>query len=290
MLSSDFLKHFSKLEDPRVTNHNSRHKFIDILVLAFVANLCGCDDWTEVVAFCKIKKQLFEQFLELPNGISSHDTFSRVFAVIDIVNFEEIFITWMNELFVKSKGEIVAIDGKTVRGSRTKEYSKGIHLVNAWACKNQLTLGVVRVDRKTNEITAIPKLLKLLNITNCTVTIDAMGCQRKIVKEIIDRGANYVLTVKGNQQDLKDDISDVFSNLENKENIECCDSGVMKESQHGRDETRRYISLPIITTLPLLKDTWEGIQSITKVIRTRTLNGKRSEEILYYISSHSYHS
>lgn len=137
MLTADFLNHFSKLEDPRVTNHNTRHKFIDILVLAFVANLCGCDDWEEVEAFCKIKIELFRNILELPHGIPSHDTFSRVFSMIDTYHFEEIFAEWMNDIFVKSKGEIIALDEKTIRAARSVGNSKGIHIVSAWACKSR---------------------------------------------------------------------------------------------------------------------------------------------------------
>ena len=130
MISTDFLTHFSKLEDPRITNHNSRHKFIDILVMAFVANLCGCDDWVEVVYFCKAKIAFFAKFLELPNGIPSHDTFSRVFSLIDTHHFEELFVEWMNEVFEKTRGEIIAIDGKTINASRTAGNLKGVHLVN----------------------------------------------------------------------------------------------------------------------------------------------------------------
>jgi len=185
MLTADFLNHFSKLEGPPVTNHNTRHKFIDILVLAFVANLCGCDDWEEVAAFCKIKIALFKPFLELPHGVPSHDTFSRVFSMIDTYHFEEIFVEWMKGIFVKSKGEIIALDGKTIRASRVKGSHKGIHIVSAWACENQLTLGAIKVDSKENEIIAIPRLLKLLNIAHCTVTIDAMGCQKKIAEKIL---------------------------------------------------------------------------------------------------------
>ena len=225
MLSSDLLTHFGHLEDPRVINHNTRHKFIDILILGFIGHLCGCDDWVEVEDFCNIKKSFFEKILELPNGIPSHDTFGRVFSMIDTVHFEEIFIAWMNEIFIKTKGEIIAVDGKTIRGSRTTGNLKGIHLVNAWACENQLTIGVMKVDDKSNEITAIPKLLKMLNIKNCTVTIDAMGCQRKIAKEIIKNKANYVLHVKDNQKDLKCDIAAVFSMIETRKNVECWDSG-----------------------------------------------------------------
>lgn len=289
MLSSDLLTHFGHLEDPRVINHNTRHKFIDILILGFIGHLCGCDDWVEVEDFCNIKKSFFEKILELPNGIPSHDTFGRVFSMIDTVHFEEIFIAWMNEIFIKTKGEIIAVDGKTIRGSRTTGNLKGIHLVNAWACENQLTIGVMKVDDKSNEITAIPKLLKMLNIKNCTVTIDAMGCQRKIAKEIIKNKANYVLHVKDNQKDLKCDIAAVFSMIETRKNVECWDSGDITEKGHGREEVRRYLCLPASDFL-ILSGRWEGLKSLIKVIRKRKVKGELSVETLYFISSHPYHS
>jgi predicted transposase YbfD/YdcC len=289
MIESGFLNHFSQLEDPRVINHNTRHTFIEILVLAFVATLCGCDDWVEVTLFCKSKKSLFKKFLELPNGIPSHDTFSRVFSMIDSQHFEEIFTVWMNELFEKTRGEIIALDGKTLRGSRHKGNNKGIHLVHAWACKNQLTLGAVRVDDKSNEITAIPKLLKLLDVADCTITIDAMGCQKKIAEIIIDRKANYVLNVKDNQRDLKSDIETIFSFEESKPDIKFSSSIEEHDAGHGRVETRQYMSLPM-THFPKIQADWIGLQSITKVVRTRILGEEKSEETLFFISSHPYHS
>lgn len=287
MLNSDFFLHFSVLEDPRTTNHNTRHQFMDIFVLAFIANLCGCDNWSEVEAFCKSKISLFKQFLELPNGIPSHDTFGRVFSLIDSEHLETLLIRWMNTLFNKSKGEIVAIDGKTICGSRKKDEHKGIHLVNAWACENQLTLGTMKVDNKSNEITAILRLLKHLRIVGCTITIDAIGCQKKIVKEILNQGANYVICLKNNQKLLREDVEMSF-NLKDKNYYQHFhDSGEETESGHGRQESRRYQCLPIDYFPHLVKD-WPGIQSVIKVIRKRQVNENQSEEINYYISSHSY--
>ncbi|HRE31634.1 MAG TPA: ISAs1 family transposase [Candidatus Berkiella sp.] len=289
MLTADFLNHFSKLEDPRVTNHNTRHKFIDILVLGFVGILCGCNDWEDVVDFAEIKIYLFKDILELPHGIPSHDTFSRVFSMIDGYHFEEIFIEWMKEVYTKTNGEIVSLDGKTIRGARAKGSLKGAHIVSAWACKNQLTLGAMKVDCKENEITVIPRLLKLLNIAHCTVTIDAMGCQKKIAEQIIEKKANYVLTVKGNQKELRTDIETVFSIVESRQHVECLESGEEIEKKHGRKETRRYTSLPIDEFTSLFS-AWVGIKSITRVIRKRELDEKISDETVYFISSHPYHS
>jgi predicted transposase YbfD/YdcC len=209
--------------------------------------------------------------------------------MIDTYHFEKIFVEWMKDIFVKSNGEIVALDGKTIRGSRTKGSNKGIHIVSAWACKNQLTLGAMKVDCKENEITAIPRLLKLLNIAHCTVTIDAMGCQKKIAEKILEKKANYVLTVKDNQKELKTDIETLFSIVESRQHIECLDSGEEVETKHGRKETRRYTSLPLNEFSSLFSG-WTGIQSVTRVIRKRELAEQTSEETLYFISSHPYHS
>lgn len=289
MLSSNFIEIFGKLEDPRVTNHNSKHKFIDILVMAFIATLCGCDDWEEVVDFCEEKQVMFSLFLELPNGIPSHDTFGRVFSMIDVEHFEEIFSEWMQEIFDKSNGDIIAIDGKTIRASRAKGMRKGIHIVHAWACHNKLSLGSVRVDDKSNEITAVPKLLKLLDITDCIVTLDAMHCQKTTAETIINRGGNYVLCVKNNQKELRSCISTAFKILEQRPYKEYKDSGEQAEKAHGRIETRQYLTLPL-TYLPYLKEEWPGIRSVAKVVRTRIIDGTESFEERYYISSLEYTS
>lgn len=285
MLSDEFIMHFSKLEDPRIINHNSRHKFFDIIVMGFISTLCGCNDWVDIADFCVEKEELFKQFLELPNGIPSHDTFGRVFSLIDGIHFEEIFTEWMNELFNKSNGEIIAIDGKTIRAARNRGNKKGIHIVNAWACNNQLTLGSVRVDDKSNEITAIPKLLKMLNITKCTITIDAMGCQKDIASEIIEKDADYVLCVKDNQKDVRTSISTVFKILDDRKFKEYTETVETSTKSHGRIESRTYQVMDLRYT-PYLKDEWRGIQSIVRVIRTRIANGEESIKTHYYLSSH----
>ena len=287
MLTSNFMVHFSQLEDPRITNHNTRHSFFDIFVLAFVANLCGCDNWSEVEAFCNSKIDFFKQFLSLSNGIPSHDTFGRVFSLIDSVHLEELLIAWMGTIFNETKGEVIAIDGKTLRGSKKQHQHSGIHMVNAWACNNKLTLGTLRVEDKTNEITAINKILDYLNIKRCTITTDAIGCQKSIAKKIAVKGGKYVLCVKNNQKNLKTSIKMSFGLLDKGFYEHHTDSGRKEEHAHGRKESRRYITLPV-DYFKELKEEWSDIQSVVKVIRTRTLKGETSEEINYYISSHSY--
>lgn len=287
MLSSDFIVHFSKLEDPRVTNHNFRHKFFDILTMAFIATLCGCDDWVEVKEFCESKQELFKQILELPNGVPSHDTFARVFSLIDGEHFEELFSEWMRKLFVKTRGEIIAIDGKTIRGSKKQGQHRGIHLVSAWACENKLTLASVKVDDKSNEITAIPKLLKYLDITNCTITIDAIGCQKSIASTIVKNGGNYVLCVKNNQKELHGDISTAFKIVEKRLCKKFTENKHHSERNHGRTELRDYSSLPL-DEFPHIRDNWPEAKSITKVVRTRIIDDEESVQTNYYISSHPY--
>jgi predicted transposase YbfD/YdcC len=288
MLTESFMIHFSKLEDPRIANHNSRHKFFDIIVMAFIAVLCGCDDWVEVARFCKVKIKLFKELLELPNGIPSHDTFGRVFSIIDAWHFEEVFAEWMHEIFHKTRGEIIALDGKTIRAARAKGNKKGVHMVSAWACQNKLTLASMKVAEGDNEITTIKRILKLLNISKCTVTIDAIGCQKEIAAAIVARDGNYVLCVKDNQKDVRSAIETAFKIVEQRPYKEYTDTGEQQEKAHGRIEARRYLSLPLTYT-PYLKDDWAGIQSITKVIRTRTIEGEETTVgVWYYISSHPY--
>lgn len=286
MLNSDFIVHFSNLEDPRVENHNTRHDFLDILVLAFVANLCGCDDWQEVEEFCNVKIDFFQQFLKLEYGIPSHQTFRRVFAVIDSFHFEELLVTWMKKIFNKTKGEVIAIDGKTVCGARYKDEAKGMHLVQAWACENKLTLGVTKVNKKTNEITAIKKILGMLNILNCTITIDAIGCQKDIAEKIIKNKGDYVLCVKNNQKMLRNEIEFAFSLHEKEVSQNYMNSTIEVDKGHGRTEYREYQTLPADYCKSLISG-WVGIKSIIKVIRQRTINEVTTEQINYYISSHS---
>ena len=287
MMLSDFMIHFSELEDPRITNHNSRHKFIDILVIGFIATLCSCDDWKEVENFANSRINFFKHFLELPNGIPSSHTFRRVFSVIDLYHFEEIFTKWMQHIYKKTKGEVIAIDGKTIRASRTKNNTRGIHVVNAWACSNKITLSSMKVDEKTNEITIMPKLLKILDIENCTITVDAMGCQKQIAAEVIKNKGNYVLCVKGNQPDLKENIAETFTIIEQDNKKKHADIIKQTKEGHGRKETRIYSSLPI-EYLPELEHEWKGIKAITKVTRIREIDEKKTMEINYYISSHNY--
>ena len=198
------LKHFSSLKDPRV-ERTRRHSLQDILVISLCGFICGVDDWVELEAFGKAKLPWFRTFLELPNGIPSHDTFSRVFAKLDPAALLVCLQLWLTELREKLGGNQVAIDGKTLRGSRSKTLGP-LHPVSAWATAAHPSMGQVAVADKSNEITAIPRLLDLLDLKGAFVGIDAMGCQKKIAAQIVGGGGDYVLTVKENQEHLLEDI------------------------------------------------------------------------------------
>ena len=188
-----------------------RHKLVDIIAIAICATICGADSWVHVDLFGRSKLEWFQTFLELPNGLPSHDTFGDVFARLDPAQFQNCFVSWTQAIAELLPGEVVAIDGKTARRSYDRAGSKrAMHLVSAWATRNTLTLGQVRTEEKSNEITAIPQLLNLLDLQGCIVTIDAMGCQREIAQQIVDGGADYLLAVKENQRQLHEGIRDLF--------------------------------------------------------------------------------
>ena len=196
------LRAFAELKDPRV-DRTKKHSLGDILAIAICAILCGADGWTQVAKFGRCKIQWFQTFLDLPSGIPSHDTFGRVFAALDPAAFEACFLHWIADLATVSAGRLIAIDGKTLRRSLDAAHGQAaIHLVSAWCAANHLVLGQVATDAKSNEITAIPELLKLLDLTDAVVTIDAAGCQKKIAGQIVEQGGHYLLQLKGNQGSL----------------------------------------------------------------------------------------
>lgn len=262
------------------------HKLIEIIVLAICSIVAGCDDWTEIELFCKIRIKWFKKFLELKNGIPSHDTFGRVFSIIDPIKFRECFIKWINAVNKTTEGEIIAIDGKTLRRSFDKASGKSaIHMVSAWASNAGLVLGQIKVNEKSNEITAIPQLLELLALKGCIVTIDAMGCQKEIAEKIIESKSDYVLSLKGNQGTLLGDINLFFedSAKNNFKNIEY-DYFKSFDKDHGRLETREYYITNNIDWLNQKND-WIGLKTIGMVKSIREINNIKTEEIRYFISS-----
>src|SRR5216684_2634295 len=201
-MEASLINLFSDLSDPRV-DRTKLHKLIDIITIAICAVICGADSWEDIADFGESKQPWFENFLELKNGIPSHDTFGRVFARLNPEEVQSRFLRWVETITQKIDKEVIAVDGKTLRRSFNRAFGKGpMHLVSAWAVKNRLVLGQVKVDDKSNEITAIPELLRLLELSGCIVTIDAMGCQRAIARQIVEQGGDYVLALKENQPSL----------------------------------------------------------------------------------------
>ena len=279
-----------EVPDPRAP-YNQKHKFLDIIVIAVTAILCGMDTWNEIEDWAKSKREWLGTFLELPGGIPSHDTINRVFQMIDPEKFHDAFFRWTGAVAGKIEG-VVAIDGKTVR--RSRDDAKGnrpAHVVSAWACETSLVLGQLRVDEKTNEIKAIPELLDILCLKGCVVTIDAMGTQKEIAEKIIDKEADYILQVKGNQETLMEDIALYFE----KDVFPCKKKSLEKENRHykdvcfdhGRQETREYYVENEIGWLKANHPEWKGLSGIGACVSTVTEKGVTTKTISYSIYSRS---
>jgi predicted transposase YbfD/YdcC len=258
---------FNELSDPRKAKHSSRHLLIDILMLTILAVICGADSWVAVERFGHSKKDWLCGFLSLPHGIPSHDTIGDFYSRLDSQQLQACFLKWVRLVFKLSDGEIIAIDGKKLRHSYdTANDRPAIHMVSAWACSNRLVLGQVKTKDKSNEITAIPELLKLLDLKGNIVTIDAMGCQKKIAKQIVDQEGNYVFNLKGNQSTLHKDVQlFIESHVDDKKLQETIfDKLEVVDVGHGRIETRRYWITDEVAWLDQLKD-WPGLKSIGMV-------------------------
>lgn len=282
-------KSFSQLDDPRADTHSCRHLLSDILLLTILAVLCGADGWSAVERFGKSKYEWLKDILILPNGIPSHDTIGDLFARLNPEQLQSCFLQWVNEVFDFSGGEIIAIDGKTLRHSYDSALDKpAIHMVSAWACKNNLVLGQLKTQEKSNEITAIPQLLKTLNLKGNIVTIDAMGCQKKIAKQIIDQEGDYVLNLKANQPNLNKNVSSFLDKNFDEENIEnlLFDKYEVTNNNHGRIESRCYFVTDKLDWLPQSKD-WAGLKSVGMVDyeRIEKTTGEIIVERRYFISS-----
>ena len=271
------LQLLQQIPDPRV-QRTRRHELIDLLAIALCATIAGADNWVETVEFAQAHQAWLQRFLRLPGGIASHDTFARVFRMLDAQLLEQLLQQWLQGLSGGVSGH-VAIDGKTVRSPH-----HSLHLVSAWACEQRLLLGQRKVDGKSNEITAIPELLKLLDIGGCIVTIDAMGCQKAIAKQIADQGAHYVLSLKGNQRHMFNVCKKHFESAQadrGQQTFSDSDKG------HGRIETRKYQVSALPPALQRAAQHWPQLQSVVRVVRTRQLRGQErvSEQTSYYLSS-----
>lgn len=278
--------HFLGIEDPRI-DRTKRHNLIDIMTIAIIAVICGADGWVAVETYGCAKYEWLKTFLELPNGIPSHDTFARVFAQINPQQFQECFLCWMKSIQKITEGEVVAIDGKTLRGSYdSSSEQSAIVMVSAWATTNKLVLGQVKVDDKSNEITAIPELLKVLELSGCIVTIDAIGCQKEIVKLITEQDADYVITLKKNQGNLYDEVEKLFQSGRSTD-FQGIEHSTYKTDEigHGRHEIRHYVMLSQIQSLLNPDSVWSNFNSVGMVESVRLLAGKTTVETRYFISS-----
>ncbi len=280
--------HFADLEDPRV-DRTKLHQLLDIMIIAICAVISGADGWVDVEEFGNAKIDWFRTFLKLPNGIPSHDSFGRVFALLDPDQFRSSFVSWVQGMSKITDGEIVALDGKRLRRSHDGTLGKAaIHMVSAWASASRLVLGQLKVDEKSNEIMAILELLRLLTLKGCIVTIDAMGCQTEIAQTIIDEGADYVLALKGNQGTLHRDVQNLFADAqENSFQDMAHDFHETTEKGHGRIEIRSHwtISEPELVANLNPDGTWAGFQSVGMIESERRIGEETTQETRYYISS-----
>jgi predicted transposase YbfD/YdcC len=281
---TSIIHHFSALPDPRILL-KTRHKLIDIMAMALCGVVAGADDWVEIAAYAKAKKAWFKDFLELPGGVPSHDTFGRVFALLDPDTFGKCYVDWVRTL-INIPDELVAVDGKTLRRSHDRSNGKSaIHMVNAWAVHHGLVLGQVKTDAKSNEITAIPELLKLLDLKGCVVSVDAMGCQKEIAKQIVEQEADYVFSLKGNQGNLHKEVELLFQDAKKSDFKDLPhDTFTTVDGEHGRIETRRYTTVADVDWFEE-KNKWAKLTSFGMIESERETNGHITVETRYFISS-----
>ena len=273
---------FADLTDPRIETANKLHKLTDILVIATCAVIAGADTWEEIAEYGRRKQDFFRRFLELPNGVPSHDTFERVFAKLDPDAFADRFGQWMAALCESAGLVHVAIDGKSARGSEKGTFTGCLHLVSAWAVENRLILGQRAVPEGGHEITTIPELLGALDLSGAVVTIDAAGCQKAVVAQVRERGGEYVVCVKGNQTGLRDAVADVFARAGEAEFADC-DMTAAVGAAHGRHE-ERYVS--VFESPEGLPDGWRDVRAVALVCRERRVTGRPNESTSrYYITS-----
>jgi predicted transposase YbfD/YdcC len=278
-------EHFADLPDPR--RREGWYPLVNIVVIALCAVISGADDFVAIARWARIKREWLATFLDLRAGIPSHDRFNAIFQALQPAEFEKCLLSWITALHEVTDGQVIAIDGKTLRRSFDKADSKSaIHMVSAWATANHISLGQVVVDAKSNEITAIPKLLEILELSGCLVTIDALGCQREIAQKIVDQKAHYVLAVKDNQPKLHAAISDFFSaHLEDDLKRVPHRKQETHEKGHGRTDDRYYYLARLPDDFPLAQQ-WPGLKAIGMAIRvTEHDDGRASDDVRYYITS-----
>jgi len=293
-----FMEYFATLPDPRV-ERTKRHLLVDILGISICAVVCGAEGWTAIETYGQAKQAWLRQFFELPNGIPSDDTFRRVWSRLSPTCFQERFVRWVQAISRQTRGQVVAIDGKTLRHSYDRSTDRAaIHMISAWAQANRLILGQLKTEAKSNEITAIPELLKVLALEGCIVTIDAMGCQTEIAAQIIDQGAEYVLALKGNQSTVHQQVAKFFESPspltptptarhdspQTRNVPSVCAAVETIDGEHGRIEIRRYRQVADLRWLPE-RSRWKGLQSVGMVETERHLGERITVERRYYLSS-----
>jgi len=278
LLNVSFLNHFEPLTDPRI-ERSKEHLLIDIVAIAILAVISGADGWGAIELYGKAKYEWLKGFLELPNGIPSHDTFSRVFARIEPKQFQECFLSWVNSITQKLELEVIAIDGKTMKQSYDRNQSqKPLHIVSAWSASHQLVLGQKKVNKKSNEVTAIPALLELLEMEESIITIDAMGCQKEIAALIIKKKGDYLLALKGNQNLIHKDVKNWFE-LAQKEEFAGREHSYYQhiEGGHHRVEKRQIWTVAVSELPPLHNQSlWTGLKTVVN---------KTTTEVRFYLSS-----
>lgn len=287
LLNVSFLNHFETLTDPRI-ERSKEHLLIDIVAIAILAVISGADGWGAIELYGKTKYEWLKGFLELPNGIPSHDTFSRVFARIEPKQFQECFLSWVNSITKKLELEVIAIDGKTMKQSYDRNHSqKPLHIVSAWSSSHQLVLGQKKVNKKSNEVTAIPALLEMLEIAGSIITIDALGCQKEIAALIIKKKGDYLLALKGNQKLLYKDVKDWFE-LARKEEFAGREHSYYQQIEGGHHRVeKRQIWTVAVSELPSLhnQSLWTGLKTVVMVVSERRLWNKTTTEVRFYLSS-----
>ncbi len=284
LAQTSVVRHFGGLNDPR-RERGRRHNLCDMIAIALCAVICGAESWEDVAEYGRQKEPWLKTFLRLPNRIPSHDTFNRLFRLLKPKPFQACFQRWMQGLVEATEGRIVAIDGKTLRHSFDRAADKSaLHMISAWAVANGISLGQRAVDGKSNEITAVPELLKLLELEGAIVTYDAMGCQKEIAQAIRDQGADYVLAVKDNQPRLHEDVMASFVEAFEGDRGETYRLLATTEKGHGREERREYV---VLRELSKIRDRhlWPDLRSLAMVCSERTIDGQTSTEARYYISS-----
>jgi predicted transposase YbfD/YdcC len=284
-VTASIVEHFAGVDDPRL-ERKREHRLMDILVIAISAVVCGANDWVAVETFGKAKESWLRKFLVLPHGIPSHDTFGRVFALLKPEQLQASFGSWIQAVAQVTAGQLVAIDGKTLRHSYDRRSAKAaIHMVSAWAAQNHVVLGQLKTEEKSNEITAIPELLRLLDVSGCLVTIDAMGCQRAIAAQIVKQGGDYVLALKRNHETLYEAVEELFERAHVMPS-----AGLVLhyhetyDKAHGRVEIRRHWTTDAVAELEQ-HDAWAKLTCLGKVESERHVDGQVTREQRYYLAS-----